>query len=123
LVLLVFFDNPFYGFQYVTDGWFFPFLNSLFLVSFYSGVLCFWLLLTDKMRNDDLAIPFSIWQVPKIGVVGIYFILSLIFYTWISIRDSQDPVFGTGITAFTVFFLDYFINLDWNYYLAYCFNI
>lgn len=108
---LVSFNNPFYGLVFAVSGWFFPFLNALFTDIFMCAILLFWLLITDKIRRDELRVEFDYWQIPKVLCVVIFGLLALILFAWTSIRDSEDPVYGDGVTGIVILF--YFVVILW----------
>jgi hypothetical protein len=100
----------------VTSGWFFPFLNSLLegelsvsvcteTLTTASSVLCVYINVVLAVdggqvevapvtcqydltvnRRDEARVDFSLYHVPKLIVVALYGILSLILYAWVSIR-------------------------------------
>jgi len=108
---LICFNNPFYPLTYAVRGWFFPFLNSLLEVAFFSITLLFWLLMVDKLRKDELRVNFTLYHLPKLIVVGIFGVLSLVLFAWLSIRDETDPIYGTSVTGVTVLF--YIVAVLW----------
>jgi len=67
--------------------------------------------MVDKLRKDELRVDFSWHHLPKLVIVCIFGILSLILFAWISIRDESDPVYSTNITGVQVLF--YMVAVVW----------
>jgi len=111
LVGLVCFNNPFYPITFAVKGWFFPVLSSLFEVAFFCINFLFWLLMVDKLRRDEPRVDFSWYHLPKLVVVSIFGIMSLVLFAWISIRDQSDPIFSTKVTGVQVLF--YLVAVLW----------
>jgi len=111
LISLFMTNNPLFPFIFVAKGWFFPFLVSLFQTGFLSVLLLFWLLITDKIRNEENMPTFSWILIPKLLIVTVWGILSLALFAVISIRDERDPVYGTSVTSFQILF--YVVAVFW----------
>lgn len=108
---LLCYNDPFFPFTFAVSGWFFPFMSALFEVTFSCILLLFWLLMMDKIRKDELKMNFSFLHIPKLVFVILYGILSLVLFAWISIRDENDPIYGTGVTGIQVLF--YIVTILW----------
>jgi len=97
--------------MFVVSGWVFPFLNAIFEVCDFCILLWFWLFLVDKIRKDELRVELSLYHLPKLIAVTIFGILALVLFAWISIRDEQDPVYGTSINGISVLF--FIVSVVW----------
>jgi len=106
LMSLLFLNNPFFALRFVVAGWFFHFLDALMQVCFNSVLLLFWLFMVDKIRLEEMKVIFRLQHVPKLIVVAIYAILSIVFYTWVNIHDETNPTFGVvnSVTGIQVLF-------------------
>jgi hypothetical protein len=90
--------DPFFAIRFAVAGWFAYFVDSLLEALFLSIVLLYWLLMIDKIRMNELRMEFSKIHIPKIIVIGIYALLTVIFFTWVNIDDEANPVLGIGKT-------------------------
>eukprot|EP01088_Endostelium_zonatum_P020901 TRINITY_DN792_c0_g1_i1.p1 TRINITY_DN792_c0_g1~~TRINITY_DN792_c0_g1_i1.p1 ORF type:complete len:486 (+),score=82.39 TRINITY_DN792_c0_g1_i1:201-1658(+) len=111
LSALILYNDPFYGLTFLSKGWFFEFLNSVFETLFISLILLFWLIIIDKIRLDQLRLEPSVTHIVQLLVVGVYSIMTLILFAWARIRASEDPVYSErdGITGMLVLF--WFISI------------
>jgi len=110
-------NDPFFSFSYAVEGWFFPFLHSLFEILFMCVLVLTWLLVLDKIRKEESSPTWSVWHIPMLALIFSYAVLSLCLYAWISIRDAEDPVFGTSVTGVIVLF--YLTTTAWTIILVY----
>jgi len=111
LIGLICNNDIFSPFRYATRGWFFPFMSSLMHVAFSCIVLLFWLLMADKIRREELRVDMNIGHLPKLIVVGVYGILTLILFAWASIADEEDPVTSNDVGGIQVMF--YIVSIIW----------
>jgi len=69
-------------------------LAAIFEVIFLSALLLFWLFEVEKIRNGELQCGLSFQHTPKVLLVLMHAILSLVIFVWIRVRASRDPVYG-----------------------------
>eukprot|EP00026_Physarum_polycephalum_P006001 Phypoly_transcript_06041.p1 GENE.Phypoly_transcript_06041~~Phypoly_transcript_06041.p1 ORF type:complete len:489 (+),score=46.38 Phypoly_transcript_06041:121-1587(+) len=98
LLGLVGYNNPFFTINVAVGGWFVVFLDELLLVSFVSMLLFFWIIMYDGIRTDGMQKGVGFY-LPKILVVGLFWVSGNIVYSWFSLHQILDPVYSTDITA------------------------
>eukprot|EP01114_Cavostelium_apophysatum_P014326 TRINITY_DN3687_c1_g1_i1.p1 TRINITY_DN3687_c1_g1~~TRINITY_DN3687_c1_g1_i1.p1 ORF type:complete len:474 (+),score=94.11 TRINITY_DN3687_c1_g1_i1:153-1574(+) len=107
---LLAYDNPFYPMEILANGWFPIFLNRLLYASFIVLLLFFWLTLFDGIRMEASQRNFKSFYLPKILLLGAFWICGIVVYTWSQLHQRSDPVYNTasdlpGYIFFQVFFL------------------
>ncbi|KYR02690.1 hypothetical protein DLAC_00149 [Tieghemostelium lacteum] len=97
--VLILSNNPFYGLQYINDGWFFPFLNAFFSICFLSTFSLYSLFVLDRIRLEQSKFQMNMATIAKFIIVGIFALLGIILFTWLNIRDRKDPILGPAGSA------------------------
>jgi len=87
-------NNPLFGLQYATQGWFLPFLNALFTILFLSTFSIYSLITLDRVRLEQIRTNWDISSICKCAVVGVFTILGIALFSWINVRDRRDPIIG-----------------------------
>ncbi|KAF2070833.1 hypothetical protein CYY_007857 [Polysphondylium violaceum] len=87
-------NNPLFGLQYATQGWFLPFLNAFFTIIFLSTFSIYSLVALDRVRLEQIRTQWDISSICKCIVVGVFTILGIALFSWINIRDRRDPIIG-----------------------------
>eukprot|EP01088_Endostelium_zonatum_P008447 TRINITY_DN2134_c0_g1_i1.p1 TRINITY_DN2134_c0_g1~~TRINITY_DN2134_c0_g1_i1.p1 ORF type:complete len:568 (+),score=139.17 TRINITY_DN2134_c0_g1_i1:150-1853(+) len=89
---LVAYNNPFFPMEILVEGWFFPFLDQVFIASFLFLLLLFWLVMIDGIRNySPLSRRFNTFYLPKIILVGGFWLLVVIVFSWLEFTNAYDP--------------------------------
>jgi len=91
---LVGLNNPFYPLEFVTKGWFLPFLGS-FLGLFFTCILfSFWFIMAQKLRSPDSSMTFTIYIKLSFFTIMLYAVIACTLYGLSSSIDEQSPLFG-----------------------------
>jgi len=56
-------------------------------------ILLFWLIIFDGIRQEQENIKFVKFYVPKIILIGIFWITGVVAFTWSQLRTLNDPTF------------------------------
>ncbi|GAM28108.1 hypothetical protein SAMD00019534_112840 [Acytostelium subglobosum LB1] len=110
LIALVLSNNPFFGFQYIVSGWFFPFLNSVFSIVFLCVFSLYSMTILDKMRLEYTQPGMGPGYILKLAVIGTFGALGIALFTWINLRDRKDPVLGPALAVNGIQVLFYFVS-------------
>ncbi|EGC31269.1 hypothetical protein DICPUDRAFT_156902 [Dictyostelium purpureum] len=102
-------NNPLYGLQYATQGWFFPFCNALFSIIFLSIFSLYSLMVLDRLRTDTKETEWTFSTISKVVLVGIFTILGIALFSWINIRDRKDPIIGPATSQNGIQILFYLV--------------
>ena len=87
------YNNPFFALNILMDSWFPAFLDVSLFVLFLSLVLVFWLCVFDAIRKPAHTRTFLKFYAPKVGLVGILAISSLVVFLWQELHDLDDPTY------------------------------
>ncbi|CAF4414936.1 unnamed protein product [Rotaria sp. Silwood2] len=102
LIFLVFYNDPFYLLIILSDYLFLSILDKILQISFLCILLLFWLSFYHGIRqNVRQFLPFYL---PKIILVSILWIFSIVFSSVRIIQEFHDPMYNMtiDITQFTV---------------------
>lgn len=111
IISLVFFNNPFYPFEFLVGGWFFPTLDCFGQVVHISINLLFWLMIYDYYRRNEGMMTLKKEDIVKPVVLGIYGALSLALFLWFKLSHDFDPIFGDTQSSSGLVFLFFFCSL------------
>jgi len=106
LLSLVGLNNPFYALEFITRGWFLPFLGAFLELIFNCLLFIFWFVVAQKLRSDDGVLKFDWFLKISFGMIGIYAVLATIFNVLNSTRDDSSPFWGVSdsVTALDVMY-------------------
>eukprot|EP01095_Lingulamoeba_sp_RSL-Kostka_P008948 TRINITY_DN3054_c0_g4_i1.p1 TRINITY_DN3054_c0_g4~~TRINITY_DN3054_c0_g4_i1.p1 ORF type:complete len:477 (+),score=119.67 TRINITY_DN3054_c0_g4_i1:50-1480(+) len=111
LLTLVALNNPFYPFEFLVSGWFFPTLDCFLQVIHSSIHMLFWLFMFDHIRSGNDKIKFAKVDIVKPAVVGVYAIFTLIFFVWFKVSHEIDPLFGETQTVSGLVIMFFFCSI------------
>jgi len=97
LILLfgvLFYDNPFYPFELLIDGWFPIFLDRLLYCSFIMLLLYYWLVTLDGIRTEPQRITFKTFYLPKILLLGVAWVCIMVVFVWSSLFAANNPTYS-----------------------------
>eukprot|EP01113_Clastostelium_recurvatum_P032076 TRINITY_DN4071_c0_g1_i1.p1 TRINITY_DN4071_c0_g1~~TRINITY_DN4071_c0_g1_i1.p1 ORF type:complete len:482 (+),score=143.15 TRINITY_DN4071_c0_g1_i1:98-1543(+) len=124
LVGVMAYDNPFFPLSILRNGWFFPILDQVFTASFMAALLFFWIVMFDGLRKEGQPLTFVRFYLPKVVLVGLIWLCSVIVYSWFELHEIRDPVWSTDLkdNAGWVFFSIILAILAFVYlaYLVWC---
>ncbi|CAF4140380.1 unnamed protein product, partial [Rotaria sp. Silwood2] len=109
LIFLVFYNDPFYLLIILSDYLFLSILDKILQISFLCILLLFWLSFYHGIRqNVRQFLPFYL---PKIILVSILWIFSIVFSSVRIIQEFHDPMYNMtiDITQFTIFHIIFYI--------------
>eukprot|EP01028_Stygiella_incarcerata_P010869 TRINITY_DN5893_c0_g1_i1.p1 TRINITY_DN5893_c0_g1~~TRINITY_DN5893_c0_g1_i1.p1 ORF type:complete len:583 (+),score=138.00 TRINITY_DN5893_c0_g1_i1:207-1751(+) len=115
-------NNPFFALSFLVDGWFFPFLDTLFITLFLTMILLFWLIMSHMIlvpKPDDR--KWYKFYLPKFVLLGLLWVLFITVILWTRLHSMDD----SGTTAedmdgfYTIFFLLALLCLVYLFYLFY----
>jgi hypothetical protein len=94
------------------------FINVLFIATYMCFLMLSLLIMTHAAIKDPKSITVLRFYIPKITLVGIFWIFLIIILTWIRLQTQNDPAYSPdfqtfqilGIIAFIILAV-YFINL------------
>jgi len=116
---LLIYDNCLYSFVFTRSaGQFFAVLDTAFAISWWCILMTFWLFMIDGMRNYE-HFTFLKFYLPKFGIAFIYWFLSMTFYVFLRIRETEDPVSGVQkggvqlMVLYAILIVTFFIYLCW----------
>jgi hypothetical protein len=98
LILLVLYNNPIFWIDIVAGSWFWPLLNIIFITTFISYLMLMLLITSHAAIKDPKDRSFIWFYLPKLVLVGAFWLFAIIVLTWIRIQD--DPSFYVDSTAF-----------------------
>ena len=103
-VNLCFFNNPFFGFELISDSWIFPFLDSVFITTFICILFMHWFFFLENIGATEMR-PLLWPMMLKAGLVLLYGILQITLASWVDMRFAADPAVGAGsLTGIRVLF-------------------
>ena len=115
LFFLMFYNNPFFPLEILVSGWFPIFLNRVFYASFVVLLLLFWLSMFDGVRYEqsqsrNKQLTFKRFYLPKIILVGLFWICGIVLYTWSHLQQLNHPAYESrnempGYIAFQIIML------------------
>jgi len=73
------------------EGWFWPFLDQMMLATFLVVLLLFWLVMFDGIRTDPALQTFKSFYLPKLILLAIFWILTVIVFGWGELKDLTNP--------------------------------
>jgi len=116
---LLIYDNCLFPFVFLrSSGQFFAVLDTAFQISWWCILLAFWLFMIDGMRNYERYTFFKFY-LPKFGIAFLYWFLSMTFYVFLRIRETEDPVSGVQkggvalMVMYAILIIIFFIYLCW----------
>mmetsp|Transcript_18550 Transcript_18550/g.32193 ORF Transcript_18550/g.32193 Transcript_18550/m.32193 type:complete len:455 (-) Transcript_18550:24-1388(-) len=87
-------DNPFFALELIFDGWFPTFFDQVMLVTFIAMLFFFWLVMFDGVRKDAQQRTMLKFYVPKLALVGLLWITTLVVFTMIELRSLSNPEYA-----------------------------
>jgi len=108
LLALIALNNPFYPFEFLIPGSFFPILDCFLQVIHQSVLFLYWLFMFDYLRKGACSTAFVKYDWAKLIVVFVYGCLTFVLFTWFRIVDFIDPVFGETQDIIGLVFLFFF---------------
>eukprot|EP01090_Pellita_catalonica_P001491 TRINITY_DN1123_c0_g1_i2.p1 TRINITY_DN1123_c0_g1~~TRINITY_DN1123_c0_g1_i2.p1 ORF type:complete len:479 (-),score=45.25 TRINITY_DN1123_c0_g1_i2:68-1504(-) len=122
---LVLYNNPFFPSEILVKGWEPVFLDQIFVATFLFMLLFFWLVMFDGIRlYQPEQRGFWKFYSPKLGYVGVFWILALTLFAWQELHQLDDPEYDSvyDITEFKIvlgLFVVFLVGyLFWLGYLA-----
>jgi len=105
---LMAYDNPVYPLEILVNGWFPIFLNRLLYATFIVLILLFWLTMFDGIRLDSNSRTFKWFYLPKLILLGLFWIVGITVFTWAALQSVNDPAYNAsselpGFLFFQVF--------------------
>uniref|UniRef100_A0A5K3FV73 Lipase_3 domain-containing protein n=1 Tax=Mesocestoides corti TaxID=53468 RepID=A0A5K3FV73_MESCO len=100
LVLLIFFYNPLHSLAFLLRGWIPQALDSFFQVSFYSGLLLFWLCVFDGLRVSQRTC--CGFYCLRLLLTGVIWLTIIAFNGWLIHSEHTDPLFALASHATAV---------------------
>jgi len=91
LLGLMAYNNPFFPLEILTNNWFPIFFNRVLYLSFIVILLLFWLVTFDGIRKETVDRSFGKFYLPKIVLVGGFWLCAVVVYTWIQQVQLKDP--------------------------------
>jgi hypothetical protein len=91
LFALLGYNNPFYATIILAQNAFPIFLDQLLLASFLVLLMLFWLVMFDGIRTEPQNQTFRNFYLPKYAVLGVFWILAIIVFTWMEVNDIYSP--------------------------------
>ncbi|EFA74716.1 hypothetical protein PPL_11747 [Heterostelium album PN500] len=110
LLSLVLSNNPFFGFQFISQSAFFPFINSLFAILFLAAFSMYSLVILDRMRLESVENHMGPGYLLKGLLVLLFSVLGTTLFTWINLRDRKDPILGPATAVSGIQILFYFVT-------------
>lgn len=90
-VLLVFFNNPFYGFTLIYQNTVFIFIGNFLIVIYLSSIVVFWVIMFERIHRETIMISSKLFNKKnKILFVAI-FILMLVYFLFLSYFTKYYP--------------------------------
>lgn len=106
LFALLGYNNPFYATIILAQNAFPVFLDQLLLASFLVLLMLFWLVMFDGIRTEPQNQTFRNFYLPKYAVLGVFWILAIIVFTWMEVNDIYSPEKTLSSSGgFTFFFI------------------
>eukprot|EP01121_Diplochlamys_sp_Union-15-3_P018716 TRINITY_DN687_c0_g1_i1.p1 TRINITY_DN687_c0_g1~~TRINITY_DN687_c0_g1_i1.p1 ORF type:complete len:497 (-),score=48.70 TRINITY_DN687_c0_g1_i1:54-1544(-) len=98
------YNNPIFPLGILVNGWFLVLLDQILLVSFLVLILFFWLVMFDGLWKEPKNITFLSFYLPKIVLLGFFWVMALVAFTWTQLHQLDDV--GTRLYEITgyVFF-------------------
>jgi len=107
LIFLVGLNNPFFPLEFLSGGWFVPFLGA-FLELIFTGILfAFWYIIIEKFRSDEGKITLSIFLKAGIVLLLLYIIVGSTYFGITSMREFNNPIYKVvyDVTLDNVFYI------------------
>jgi Wntless-like, transmembrane domain/TMEM181, GOLD domain len=118
------FNNPFFPLELLTEGWFPIFLNRALIATFVSLVLLYWLVVSDGVRREDAERDTKRFYLPKVILLGIFWVTGIATFTWAELHRLDDPQYHGGLNTIPGFILLRVLNLIciivYVFWLVYC---
>mmetsp|Transcript_26669 Transcript_26669/g.74557 ORF Transcript_26669/g.74557 Transcript_26669/m.74557 type:complete len:499 (+) Transcript_26669:286-1782(+) len=95
LVGLIFLNNPLFGFEFLSETWVLPVLDSFFTASFVCLLLLFWFYVLDHFRLHDLGVERGPAMVVKYIIVIAFGATAILTFVWSDMRFTLQPVVGS----------------------------
>eukprot|EP01108_Squamamoeba_japonica_P004400 TRINITY_DN3479_c0_g1_i1.p2 TRINITY_DN3479_c0_g1~~TRINITY_DN3479_c0_g1_i1.p2 ORF type:complete len:302 (+),score=180.45 TRINITY_DN3479_c0_g1_i1:577-1482(+) len=86
-------NNPFFALELIWDNPFPVFFDQLVLVTFIAMLFLFWLVMFDGVRKDALQRTLVKFYVPKVLLVGLFWLSALVVFTLAELRSLDNPQF------------------------------
>jgi len=88
---LLAFNNPFFPIEILVEGWFPPFLDIIFTVSFIFLILLFILVIVDGVKLEERERSFKTFYFPKILLLGVLWLAIVVAMSYGEYNELIDP--------------------------------
>lgn len=95
LFALMAYNNPFYPLEILVNNWFPIFLNRFLYGTFLVVLFLFWLVMFDGIRKEANERTFLRFYLPKFIIVGLFWIISVVLFTWEELHILSDPTYSS----------------------------
>lgn len=100
LIIIILYNNPIFGFHFVVDSWVLPFLDNVFLATFF----CF-LLLAVLISVHGTIKPIGerglFFYLPKLILMGLIWVFVLTALTYIRVQEQKDPSYSLSVGRYS----------------------
>jgi len=101
---LLSFNNPFFPIEILVDGWFPPFLDIIFTVTFIFLILLFILVIVDGIKLEEREREFKKFYLTKLFLLGLLWISVVGVFSWQEYNELIDPTIAIDQTPVIIGF-------------------
>jgi len=98
------YNNPFFPLTILLSGWFPVFFDIALFASFIVLLLFFWLVMFDGIRQEDTKRSFLKFYLPKIVILGLFWLSLIVGLTLFSLYERDDPTTVVEVQGYITFF-------------------
>jgi len=95
LYALLGYNNPVYPIEILVQGSAPVFVNRILYATFLVLLLLFWLTIFDGVRQETADQSYVAFYLPKVILLGIFWVCGVATYVWNHVHLSQNPAFTT----------------------------
>jgi hypothetical protein len=103
-VVMVLYNNPLYIFIYLLPTWVFPFVNIVFIVTFFCYLMFTVLVLAHAAVKQREQRSFVWFYLPKFILIGAIWVFVIIVFTYVRVQEKEDPSYDLSQDNGTVYF-------------------
>jgi len=96
LLIIILYNNPIVGFQYVVDTWVIAFLNTVFVATFICYLL-FTVIVTTHAAIKPVGERGIFFYLPKLVLIGTIWLFVIVSITYIRVKEKSDPSYSLTV--------------------------